>query len=287
VPLLTNYQGILKDSEGNLLSGYYNMTFRLYDDVTALATDARWVEQHLSVTVRDGRFTVLLGNNNPLPTTLFSSRDRFIGVTVEPYDEMVPRQRFASVPYAMNAGDGVPVGAVIDWWRPNASFPLPEGYQVCNGSVVNDPDSPLNGQTLPNLNGRFIRGVTDPNSIGGAGGAANHTHSIDHNHGGFGLTTSTNGNHNHMWAYQSGNSWYSYNSAGGSWLVREHPGNGIGWEGEGLYPLAHTGSANYYTTNNGNHNHTATVDVPAYGGTSGSTNHLPPYVGLLKLCRIK
>ena len=124
VPLVMNYQGELKDMEGNPLSGYYTMTFRIYHDVIAPITDSVWSETHISVTVRSGHFSVLLGNidpdNNSLPFDLFRNPDRFVGVTVAPYDEMVPRQRFASVPYAfyssraggLSASDGEPVDAV-------------------------------------------------------------------------------------------------------------------------------------------------------------------------------
>ncbi|MCP4541743.1 MAG: hypothetical protein GY832_31815 [Chloroflexi bacterium] len=103
VPMVMNYQGNLKDTEGNSLSGYYTMTFRIYDDVIASLTDTLWSEIHVSVTVRAGHFGVLLGNNEPISETLFNDPDRFIGVQVSGYDEMVPRQRFASVPYAMYA----------------------------------------------------------------------------------------------------------------------------------------------------------------------------------------
>jgi hypothetical protein len=58
---------------------------------------------HTQVTVREGHFSVLLGDRTPIPPTLFQSSARFIGVTVDPYDEMVPRQRFATVPYAFNS----------------------------------------------------------------------------------------------------------------------------------------------------------------------------------------
>jgi hypothetical protein len=120
VPLLINYQGTLRDPEGEPLSGYYTMTFRLYDDIIALPDAAVWSEEHISVTVRSGLFNVLLGNSQPFGATFFNSPDRFIGVTVDPYDEMVPRQRFASVPYAiyadraysLSAADGDPHDAV-------------------------------------------------------------------------------------------------------------------------------------------------------------------------------
>ena len=101
VPLIINYQGDAEDHEGNPLTGYYTMTFRIYDDV--IGTTTLWQEEHFNVTVRKGNFSVLLGNNTPLTNTLFTVPDRFIGVTVHPYDEMVPIQRFASVPYAMHS----------------------------------------------------------------------------------------------------------------------------------------------------------------------------------------
>jgi hypothetical protein len=121
VPLRLDYQGTLRDTEGTPLTGYYSMTFRIYDSVAADMEAALWSEEHISVTVRSGRFSVLLGEYTPLPATLFNSPDRYVGVTVDPFSEMVPRQRFASVPYAvradhvtgLNAPDGSPRDAVF------------------------------------------------------------------------------------------------------------------------------------------------------------------------------
>lgn len=101
VPTLINYQGTLRDLEGALLSGVVTLTFRLYNDIVDPA--AIWTEEHTSVTVRQGHFSVLLGGNNPLTQSLFDNQDRYIGVTIAPYDELVPRQRLVSVPYAIQA----------------------------------------------------------------------------------------------------------------------------------------------------------------------------------------
>lgn len=103
VPPYLNYQGILRDPEGNPMSGLQKMTFRIYDRVSAPLNEAIFTEEHTDVTVRNGHFSVLLGNNVPLPPTLFFGPDTFIGVTVDPFDEMSPRQRLASVPYAIYA----------------------------------------------------------------------------------------------------------------------------------------------------------------------------------------
>ena len=79
------------------------------------------------------------------------------------------------------AGGGsasVPIGAVIDWWRPNDTFAIPEGYKICDGTVVNDALSPFNGQTLPDLRTKFVLGASTIDSIGQTGGNSSHTHAI-------------------------------------------------------------------------------------------------------------
>ncbi len=107
VPPFLNYQGALRNQDGiPLPDAQYTMIFRIYDDnnsVTKPIGTEIWSEQIFGVTVRDGRFGVLLGNTSPIPTDLFLRRDRFLGVQIEGHDEMKPRQRFSSVPYAMAA----------------------------------------------------------------------------------------------------------------------------------------------------------------------------------------
>jgi hypothetical protein len=205
VPLVMNYQGTLHDAEGNPFTGYYTMTFRVYTDVIAPITSSVWSETHLSVTVRGGRFNVLLGNvapiSNPIPADLFNDPDRFVGVQVAGYDEMVPRQRFGSVPYGFHANhattatvamdanllNGVPAtelappGAVMAY----AGSVPPEGWLVCDGSEVARAQYPTlfavittthgngNGMTtfnVPDYRGYFLRGVDagtgrDPNAL--------------------------------------------------------------------------------------------------------------------------
>ena len=77
------------------------------------------------------------------------------------------------------ASIALPIGAVIAWHSsmPNTP-PLPPQYVECNGQVLSDPESPYNGQTIPNLNGgnRFLRGST---TSGSTGGASTHSHSVD------------------------------------------------------------------------------------------------------------
>ncbi len=79
----------------------------------------------------------------------------------------------------------LPVGAVIDWWRPpgdNRRWSR-DGFQLCDGSEIVDPASPLVGQKTPDLSERFVRGVVSVHDIGSTGGAAEHTHLLQpHTH---------------------------------------------------------------------------------------------------------
>lgn len=55
----------------------------------------------------------------------------------------------------------VPIGAIIAWHKSFTGVPeLPENWVECDGSVISDSESLLDGQTLPDLNGdaRFLRG---------------------------------------------------------------------------------------------------------------------------------
>jgi hypothetical protein len=63
----------------------------------------------------------------------------------------------------------LPIGAVIDWWRPTSSFPVPDGFEIPLGQTIN-PDShdfdtggPI---VLPDLRNKFILGA-DPYKANG------------------------------------------------------------------------------------------------------------------------
>ncbi len=74
----------------------------------------------------------------------------------------------------------VPVGTVVDWYRPNKEIPIPEGFQVCDGSPI--ASGPFKGRSTPNLVDRFVMGVS-ADRMGEVGGASNVTLQIDHTHG--------------------------------------------------------------------------------------------------------
>jgi hypothetical protein len=97
---MINYQGYLTDSGGNPINDTLEMTFSIYENESG--GTAVWTETQPAVTVTDGLFNVLLGSINPItPDQL--DEERYIGVRVGADDEMVPRQRLASVAFALRS----------------------------------------------------------------------------------------------------------------------------------------------------------------------------------------
>jgi hypothetical protein len=65
----------------------------------------------------------------------------------------------------------VPIGGSIAYFKDTPGVPaLPANFVECNGQVLNDPESPLDGQTMPDANTgaqRFIRGGLTSGVTGG------------------------------------------------------------------------------------------------------------------------
>ena len=71
----------------------------------------------------------------------------------------------------------VPVGGIV----PYSGEPddLPDNWTICDGKTITDPTSPLNGQSVPDLRGMFVRGVNNTHprdTLGGQDTAPNHSH---------------------------------------------------------------------------------------------------------------
>ncbi len=75
----------------------------------------------------------------------------------------------------------VPLGGVQDWYRFHPDVPVPDGYEIADGSPVADPVSPFVGLPTPDLRDRFVRGAASVAAIGTTGGQdtadLKHTHS--------------------------------------------------------------------------------------------------------------
>ncbi len=65
----------------------------------------------------------------------------------------------------------VPIGGVIPWFKDTPGVPpLPGNFVECNGQFLTDPESPLNGQLMPDINTgaeRFIPGGLASGAVGG------------------------------------------------------------------------------------------------------------------------
>lgn len=74
----------------------------------------------------------------------------------------------------------IPVGGIIMWSGSTAS--IPDGWELCDGDPITDVESPINGQTLPNLSGRFIVGIgsngTNSYTVKQTGGEDAHSLSV-------------------------------------------------------------------------------------------------------------
>lgn len=222
-PREVNFQARLTDTTGKPLpDGVVDkITFRIFADEAL--TQFLWGEQHSSVPVSRGIVSVRLGRGsarvnadgstaqgaNPLDLTTFNGSTRYVQVQVGAQPPLSPPIALVSVPYAISAGSlngktedqiSAPVGAIVDWYRPDFTTQPPSSWRVCDGSTVNDVDSPFNGKAVPNLVNMFTRGL-GPDALSGTsygGGAyprggndqaslnlshthglANHTHKIE------------------------------------------------------------------------------------------------------------
>ena len=99
VPKLMTYQGVLKDSSGNFLTGTYSITFKLYNVFTG--GTALWVETQPSVSVSSGKFSVQLGSMTAL--NLDFNSDYWLAVKVGTDAEMSPRLRLTSMGYGIRS----------------------------------------------------------------------------------------------------------------------------------------------------------------------------------------
>ena len=249
VPNTLTYQGTLTDGAGQPISGAKTITLSLYSVPTA--GTAFWTETQ-TLTLVDGRLSVVLGANaaKPLDATKFTG-ETYIGIKVGTDTEM-PRQKFSSVAYAFQAGDGgVPKGGIIMW--SGAVNAVPAGWAFCNGQ---------NG--TPDLRDRFIVGAGSSYNPGNTGGTSSNDISHSHSIQAEGPQTTGAGDHTHTFNGTTGypnESDHTVDSDGGEHVARtSHAHNYSGttsgpstWHSHWVYSHAHggaTGTAGSTTVDN-------------------------------------
>lgn len=180
------YRGLL-EVDGELANGEVTIGFDVrIDDPDGPASYC----ETQTVEVLRGRFAADIGVgervlecSSSIRQLLRAQRALYLTVTVDTGSGPIVlqgSQRISASPYAASAlanrGD-IPVGTVIEWFMPGEDSEPPAGFVVADGRIVDDPESPFNDQTLPNLSGLFLRGVADASQMG-AGGADVHEHGL-------------------------------------------------------------------------------------------------------------
>jgi microcystin-dependent protein len=242
-----NYQGFLSDSSDTPVTAPVDMVFRLYN--TETGGTALWTETQTGVPVSNGLFSVLLGSVAPLSQSLFDSNaNLWLGMTIGSDQEMTPREKLASAPFALSGG--VPAGVIVMWSGPLAA--VPQGWALCDGA---------NG--TPDLRDRFILGTNAGENPGTTGGSHTVTLTVanlpSHDHP---LTINPGGSHSHGTHIKNDDSFEDGNNKGG---VDNESGNGIS------------------TTADGNHSHTGSVS-PVGGGSGFSID--PKYYKLAFIMKL-
>ena len=195
VPQLVSYQGRLADVDGQAPpTGDYALSFSIYDDPVAApcsfteGTDCArrvWGPQVFDgVPVVKGFFSVILGphdtNGDPILRG-FTSANRYLEVTVEDGEPVLPRQQVLSAPYALVAQRttyDIPVGGIIMYVGAEAD--LSEDWKICDGQTIDDPESPYHQASVPDLRGLFVRGVKADGKMMDVSGSDSHRHSHRH-----------------------------------------------------------------------------------------------------------
>ncbi|MFT6373854.1 MAG: hypothetical protein ACJARS_000487, partial [bacterium] len=99
-PDLITFQGRLLDGSGSVIERDQSMVFSIY--ATADANNALWSETH-TVQFARGTFAVSLGALSDLETATLGDGSRWLGMRIAGEDEMEPRSRLSTVPYALYA----------------------------------------------------------------------------------------------------------------------------------------------------------------------------------------
>ncbi len=201
VPYLLNYQGKLVDSNNDPLDGEYDLAFHIYDG-DAVSSQELWGPQEFAdVPVSNGYFNIALGpadESTPTPRSLraaFLDDDtyedaRYLQITMlsPSGDVVLDRQQILSAPYAMRAEDEAPPGTIVMFCGRTAQ--VPDGWLACEGQAVDIADYPdlyeaigtywgdggaTHDFNLPDLRGRYLRGVNGTRGASGDPDAATRT----------------------------------------------------------------------------------------------------------------
>ncbi len=159
VPTTINHQGLLLDDNGLPVERLVIVTVALYDQ--AEGGDALWTQERQLMLV-DGYYQMELGDQQPLGAWL-GRPELYIGVSIDHENELTPRQRLLSVPYALVADDAT--GDIH-----------PTSVSIANGGTLT-----MGGDVIIDAAGRWQGGPIDAGNVVGLVGDADtfDGHSVD------------------------------------------------------------------------------------------------------------
>jgi len=187
VPQTVNFQANLTDAGGADIDGVVSMTFRIYDGETGGAP--LWTEVQ-DVTVDNGFFTVVLGNNNAI--TLPFDTKYWLSIEADGDGEMSPRFELASAPYSFKAQDAETLEGkqAIDF--ANASH-THDASEIATGTLPVGviPVDNTSGTVAAGDDPRFLS-LVQKASLTGGGNCGLHNHEVlpqAHTHAGGDVTS--------------------------------------------------------------------------------------------------
>lgn len=214
VPEAFSYQAVARDANGICIQDtVISLRISIYDSVST--GTLLYQEEFRNVSTNaQGLFSINIGKGISQPiggiTPQFADirwadENKWMGVEMDPNNGfnfvLLGNQQLLSVPYAMAARQastsdtamitdtaivalnvvGEPVGTVKMFWDAGGMLPIPSGWHILDGSVVNDPLSSLNGIQLPDMTNRYAVGKMGNNDTL-VSGNANHIIDLSHSH---------------------------------------------------------------------------------------------------------
>lgn len=195
----------------------------------------------------------------------------------------------------------VPIGSVVAWFPTTVASgsdasltTLPANYVECLGQVLNDAASPLNGKTMPSLNGRYLIGTTSTTGVSLGANTRTLTvadmpstpiSAVTGTGGGFTpagtVTIVKDGLHRHNLEQEAASLWEDIND--------EFGGNGYNGDADRIETMNSAGAHVHDATFSGNalptHTHTASLVINANNATAIDTR--PKSVGVRWIIRVK
>lgn len=155
VPKLINLQGVLTDLSGQAISEDVSITFRIYKQ--AAGGEKLWEETHEKVDVNAGVYSVILGEpeqGKAKPIDLPFDKDYWLGIKVEEDEEMTPRRRLTSAPYAFRAkiADNIADGVITE-------------SKIADRAVTADKLAPVDWTKLKGVPAGFADGIDNTGGI--------------------------------------------------------------------------------------------------------------------------